>query len=410
MNKRIRIAAAAAAVIALGLTGCAGTTSGDDGRVTLRFATPDSGPGAEHLQSVVDAYNESQEEVEVKLEAYGDAFDQKLTSQIGAGNAPDIMKMWNFPAYYSILEPLNGFIDAMPDKDDFYPTLFSYAEMDGKVYGFPTGFSTRAIYYNTDLAEKAGLTAPESWTSDDYVEWVKAIAATGDGAFGGDQLTNPDAYSFESFLLSNGGEWLDDDGEPVADSKQNIEVVEFLHDLAYGDTASAIRKHPASEDTSKVFMAGDLGTFEFGKWFTQTFTENNTPYGILPMFSFGDNAPKSVVHAGFVSISKDTEYKEEAEDFITWMSSPENVRDAAAYDMPIRISIADELGLTTDPINKPFFDMLVSSEGTQSSMLKNEEWPDISAEIGATLEKIFSNEEIDVAEQLHELQATLESL
>ncbi|HZL04534.1 MAG TPA: sugar ABC transporter substrate-binding protein [Coriobacteriia bacterium] len=385
--------------------------AGDGGPTELRFATPDSGPGAEYLQSVVDAYNESQDDVVIKMEAYGDAFDQKLSSQIGSGGVPDILKIWNFPAYNSILAPLNDYIDGLPDKDDFFETLFNYSEMDGNIYGFPTGYSTRAFYYNTDLAERAGLTPSPDWTSEDYVEWVTKIGGLGDNIMGGDQFINPDPYAFESFLFSNGGEWLNDAGEPVVNSPENLEVIEFLHSVAYGaETGDVVRKHPASEDTSAVFMAGDLGTFEFGKWFAQTFTDNATPYGILPMFSFNGNTPKSVVHAGFITISKDTEHMEEALDFITWMSTPENVTAAAAYDLPIRKSVSEELGLTTDPISGPFLQMLENSVDTKTSMLKNEDWPDISAEIGATLEAIFANENPDIAAELDDLQAKLESL
>ena len=83
------------------LVACSSTTGGagggNSGPVVLRFATADSGPGAKELQSVVDRYNKSQGHVFIKMEAYGDAFDQKLSSQIGSGGVPDILKIWNFP-------------------------------------------------------------------------------------------------------------------------------------------------------------------------------------------------------------------------------------------------------------------------------------------------------------------------
>lgn len=407
MFRKISAAIVAAGLVAAALAGC---SSAGDGKTTLRFATPDSGPGAEQLQSVVDAYNASQSKVTVKLEAYGDAFDQKISAQVGSGNVPDMLKMWNFPQYYTILEPMNDFIDTMKDKSDFYPVLFNYADMKGKIYGFPTGYSTRAIYYNSDLASKAGLTPPASWTSEDFTDWVKKIGALGGGVYGYAQPTNPDAYSFESLLFSNGGEWLDNSGKPVVNSKANLEVIKFYHDLAYGATADVVRKGPSSDDLSKVFMSNQLGTFEFGKWYTDTFTKAKTPYGILPMFSFNGKTPKSVVHAAFVSISKTSKHKAAAEDFIRWMSSPENVTKAAKYDLPIRKSVAGKLGLTSDPINKPFFQMLENSADTKSSLLKSAKWPDISTDIAATLETIFSAKDVDIKAEMDKLQAKLAAL
>ena len=69
-------------------------------------------------EKVVQAFNESQDKIEVKLENYGSAFDQKLAAAIGAGNTPDIIKLWNFPAYYESIIPLNDKIETLEDKDD----------------------------------------------------------------------------------------------------------------------------------------------------------------------------------------------------------------------------------------------------------------------------------------------------
>ena len=58
-------------------------------KIQLRYATGDSGPAVTVQEQIVKAFNESQDQIEVKLETYGTAFDQKLAAAIGSDNAPE---------------------------------------------------------------------------------------------------------------------------------------------------------------------------------------------------------------------------------------------------------------------------------------------------------------------------------
>lgn len=89
----------------------AGGSGGDGakGKITIRYATGDAGPAVTLQEQIVKRFNESQDRIEVVLETYGTAFDQKLTAAIGSGNAPDVVKMWNFPAYHAALVSRTSF-------------------------------------------------------------------------------------------------------------------------------------------------------------------------------------------------------------------------------------------------------------------------------------------------------------
>ena len=45
---------------------------------------------------------------------------------MGSGDTPDVMYMWNYPAYYDGLEPLDDYIAEEGDeyKSNFYDTLW----------------------------------------------------------------------------------------------------------------------------------------------------------------------------------------------------------------------------------------------------------------------------------------------
>ncbi len=96
--KRLAALGLALTLGASGLTGCSGTDKKEsaekDGKIQLRYATGDAGPAVEVQEEIVKAFNESQDKIEVKLETYGTAFDQKLAAchwiQKGSGYREDV--------------------------------------------------------------------------------------------------------------------------------------------------------------------------------------------------------------------------------------------------------------------------------------------------------------------------------
>ena len=162
------------------------------GKIQLRYVTGDAGPAVALQEEIVKSFNESQDRIEVGWKP----MVQLLIVPIAAIGAE--MRRYRedveFPAYYQLWFP-DDRIDAMADKDDFYPTLFNYADMYGQVYGMPIGFSTRAMHYNKALTDAAGITVENDWTLEDLRE--AAAAVTKDGVTGLYFYYNPDPYAFE---------------------------------------------------------------------------------------------------------------------------------------------------------------------------------------------------------------------
>lgn len=377
-----------------------------EGKIKLRYATGDSGPAVTVQEEVVKAFNESQDKIEVKLETYGTAFDQKLTAAIGANNAPDIVKMWNFPAYYQSLVPLDDKINALEDKDDFFETLFNYADMEGNIYGMPIGFSTRALYYNKKLVEEAGVTVKDNWTMNDLKEAAKAT--TKGDVKGLYYYYNPDPYAFESILWSNGGEWIDDNGAPVINSAANKEAITFMHDLIYKDKAAFAGN--LADDFGQVMSSGKYAFGEMGKWFIPSINDAGIDLGIAPMPGFKKDSSMSVVHASFLSVTKSSKNADAAWEFIKFYTSKDSVKTLSKIEMPVRQSVAKDLGYLEDEQIKPFYTMLDRSVSKRPSLVKTVKWPEINAEIAAALEAIFVQEQVDINAVLDETQSKAESI
>ena len=164
MKRKIAVMCVLALTGTMMLTACGnkkdsnnGKTS--DGKTAIRFATWDVADDVDAQQKLVDKFNEEHDDIEVTLEAYGSDFDTKISAGMGSGDTPDVMYMWNYPAYADGLEPLDEYIDKEGDdyKNDFYSTLWNYNSLDGTTYGIPVGFTTHSLFYNKDLFAQAGV-------------------------------------------------------------------------------------------------------------------------------------------------------------------------------------------------------------------------------------------------------------
>ena len=92
--------------ITLLLAGCG--TDSSSGKTQIRFATWDKAEDVDRQQTLVDQFNESHDDIEVTLEAYGSDFDTKISAGMGSNDTPDVMYMWNYPSYADGLEPLDS--------------------------------------------------------------------------------------------------------------------------------------------------------------------------------------------------------------------------------------------------------------------------------------------------------------
>lgn len=405
------IVAGLAGILAVGcLTGCKGEGKKEEksngGKIQLRYATGDSGPAVEVQEKIVESFNASQDKIEVKLETYGTAFDQKLAAAIGSKNAPDIVKMWNFPAYYESLVPLQDRIDSLEDKDDFYETLFNYADMNDNIYGMPIGFSTRAIYYNKDIIDAAGITIEDEWTMEDLKKYAKET--TRDGVTGMYFYYNPDPYAFESELWCNGGEWLDEEGNPVINSEENKEVMQYFHDMLYKDKSAYASNR--NDDFGQAIGSGNYTFGESGKWFIESIKDAGVDLGIAPMPKFSDGQSMSVVHASFLSMTTDCKNQDAAWEFIKYYTSYDSVKELCEIEMPVRQSVAEDVGYLKDEQIAPFYSMLERSSAKRPSLVKSAQWPEISAEIDAGMEAIFAEENTDIGAILDEVQSKVEEI
>lgn len=230
-------------------------------RVTVAEYSAKTGPYFEEVKKEFEAKNPG---ITVKFEVVPwDVLLQKLTTDITAGTNADLSIIgtrWLIDfVQQDVAEPLDGYIT--PEfKDRFIDTFLSPSIMNGKTYGLPIAASARAMYYNKELFEKAGIAKPPAtWT--ELQEDARKIKALGTGAFGfglqGKEIET-DVYYYYA-MWSQGTEILNKDGTSGLGTPGALEAAKLYKSMIdEGLTEPGVTSNNR-EDVQNLFKQGKVG-------------------------------------------------------------------------------------------------------------------------------------------------------
>lgn len=415
MKKRMKRLAAVGLVTAMTgtmLLGCGGGSGSDsesdttsDGKVKIRFASWETGDTLDSQQECVDQFNESQDKIEVVLEGWGSDFDTKMTASMGAGDAPDVMYMWDYPTYSESLEPLDEYIDAEGEdyKNNFFEALWPYNSMNDQIYGVPVSVVTSCLYYNKDLFDQAGVEYPtDDWTWEDVAEASKQIQSKIDGVNGFTLPIGTLPYTLEMYLWSNGTAFVDENGklDGNINSDKAVEVFQTFQDMEKDGVLYA------SEEAGQTEMlGGKTAMYVDGTWPIKQFGEEGLNYGIaqIPKFE-GTEHSISVINTSGIAISKDSKHKEEAWEFLKYWTGEEMNKHRIETELPALKSVVESEGLREDPNCAPFYTALDNCAGYTPASFIAEGWTEVDSDIQLAFESIINPSSLaDVKDTLNEV-------
>jgi ABC-type glycerol-3-phosphate transport system substrate-binding protein len=158
---------------------------------------------------------------------------QFVQDALSGGGSFDVYiadQVW-LPEFYQkgFIKDLSGAVtDA--DKADFSKTSIETVTYDGALVALPIMVHNCAMYYRTDLFEKAGLAgAPKSW--DEYRDFARKTTDAANGIFGTMVCSKQGieaATRLHSFYQQAGGDLLDASGAPTINSDAGRAALEFM--------------------------------------------------------------------------------------------------------------------------------------------------------------------------------------
>ena len=284
--------------MALSLAACGNKPVEDDGTATVTMIAAQYGNETAawwaDFEAKFEAANENIDLV-VDVVSWNDIYTV-VNTRIANGEAPDLLNIDVFADYQAedLLLPAEEFVT--PETyAKFYPQFLEESLVDGTVWAVPDLASCRAMYYNKDILDAAGVAVPTTW--EELKAACEAIKAYDADIYpwGVDMTTDEGQACFSYYAWNNAGGFVDADGNWALNSAENVEAVEFITGLVKAGLTNTDPTTETRYDLQEMFAAGKMAMM-IGPNQISKYCEANggINYGIASLPTNGDKAGASV--------------------------------------------------------------------------------------------------------------------
>ena len=242
-------------------------------------------------------FNAEHENIEVVVDcvSWNDVYTV-VNTRVANGEAPDLLNIDVFADYQAdgLLLPAKDWVSE-ETYAKFYPSFLEQSVVDGTVWAVPDLASARALYFNKDILEQAGVTVPATW------EELKAACQTIKEKcpdvypWGVDMTTDEGQACFAYYAWNNGGGFVDDEGNWALNSAENVEAVNYVVDLIKSGLTNTDPTTETRYDLQEMFAAGKLAMMIGPNQISKYCQENGgINFGVASLPTNGDKAGASV--------------------------------------------------------------------------------------------------------------------
>jgi len=389
----------------------AASATADTVRVTVAEYSSLTGPYFEEAAAAFEAAN-PEHDIQIEVVPW-DVMLQKLTTDISAGANADLSIIgtrWlvDFVAE-GIAAPLDGYMsDEFSDR--FIEVFLTPSVFDGQTYGLPIAASARAMFYNTELFEQAGLDGPpDTW--EELKEAAAAIDALGDDIAGfgmqGAQIET-DVYFYYAFW-AYGGELVEADGTSGLDTPAGYQAAALYREMLESGVTQDGVTSMTREDVQNLFKEGRVGMMITAP-FLASQIRNEVPdlgFGVaaIPAGPDGDRGTYGVTDS--IIMFENSRVKDTAWEFLDFIFTTEwRARFTGGEGfLPVQTAVAEMPEFADDPVLAEFAALL--PEARFAPVIAG--WEEIAERTSTALQTIYLGD-ADIEETLNAAAADINSV
>jgi multiple sugar transport system substrate-binding protein len=331
-----------------GITGC---QQGAGGPATVRvLAMEQAGPTVDEMNAIVAEFNEDNPNVEVVIDYVSyDALHDKITTAM-ASSPPAYDAFLVDDIWYAEFADA-GYIWDVSDKitpemkQNIFDAAWDITVVQGKTYGMPWLLDQKYFYYNEEILNQAGITAPPT-TWEEMVEQARVIKDQG-------IVEYPIVWSWGQYeaaicdwvtlLYGNGGALVDEAGNPTFNDAKGVATLTWMLETIDEGITNPASVSYVEEDVRNVFSQGKaaFATNWVYMYDLVNFNEDESQVtgkikmSLMPAFDGGGVESATQDGSMGFSIAAESPVKEVVWNYIEYLTSEDVQNRYSAHLLPI---------------------------------------------------------------------------
>lgn len=329
-------------------------------QITLTFQRiGNDEPEKNYWLSIIEAFEAENPDIKIEYDdaAIGSDMDTKLNSLFDAGIGPDIIGHGILSVASRVEQgqymAIDEYFETWEGKDDILEAVLANGTYNGSIYGLGYSVTPYVFAYRKDLFEQAGLdpaVPPKTW--EELADFARKLTIKDDSG----EITQAgfafpssggNMVEYDVFVYGNGGTFMDENGEPVMNSEEQVEAFEFLQSFL-----SEVNI-PYDNNQNNPFLRGKaamclINNAELSAMLKDPAYEGKIGVALPP----NNGVEGTFCGCNMLFISTDCEQPEAAFRFIAFCLSQESIlKRAQDLNVPVVLKSLEDEFVALDPDN-----------------------------------------------------------